>query len=270
MMARRLATLEARLGVDPFRVANADSLAQWVIAYQRCIAFENLDVLAGEPVSTDIESIAEKIVDRARGGWCFEVNLLLGELLHRQGFTVTPQLARVTYRRPNPGPLSHLVLRVNADSQDWLVDAGFGGPGPLAPLALIPGETQDGWGCRWQLDPSGLDGMQLSRWIEGQWEPIYTLVPLAVLPADIEVASFFLSQWPLSPFRRKLISMAFDGQWLWCIEERSLVQRDAHWTEMVRTPIHDADHLKALLEKRFGITASAELCLKAWSHLISA
>ncbi|GAB4216327.1 MAG: arylamine N-acetyltransferase [Rhodoferax sp.] len=269
MISECLTRLEKRLEVSASSPLNARSLGQWVQAFRRCVAFESLDVLAGLPVSTDIEQIADKIINQRRGGWCFEVNLLLGELLKRQGFPVTPVLARVTYRRPSPGPLSHLALRVTADQQDWVVDAGFGGPGPMAPLAVSARESCDEWGCRWRWYPSGPDGMQLNRWLQGHWQPIYILSPLRVLPIDIEVASFFLSQWPMSPFRRVLICVAFDGESFWCIEESALVQRDVNWTEKTRSQIDDVAHLQTLLTRHFGIMVSPELCQKAWSHSIA-
>lgn len=40
----------------------------------RAVPFENLDVQAGKIVSLVPEEIVEKIIDRNRGGYCYEVN----------------------------------------------------------------------------------------------------------------------------------------------------------------------------------------------------
>jgi N-hydroxyarylamine O-acetyltransferase len=242
------------------------SLARLLGAYRRAVPFENLGVFVGQAPSTDVAAIADRILSGRRGGWCFEVNLLLADLLRSSGFEVRLHLARVGYRRPELGPLTHLALVVRIDDREWLVDAGFGGPGPLGCLPLTPGESHDAWGCRWQWAAHDSDGITLSRWMEGRWQRLYALAPWAVLPIDIVVASFFLSQWPMSPFKRMLICVAFDGQGYWCLEDRALVQRDVQWTEMARAPLRDADHLATVLEDRLGIAAPSDVCRVAWSR----
>jgi len=246
------------------------SLATLLGAYRRAVPFENMDVLIGQPISCDLAYIAHKILDGRRGGWCFEVNLLLADLLRSSGFDVTLSLARVGYRRPGLGPLSHLVLVVRSEERNWLVDAGFGGPGALTPLVLNPGEVEDVWGCQWRIDVQEPDGLTLSRWLENQWQRLYTLAPLTILPIDIEVASFFLSQWPASPFRRLLIAVAFDGQWYWCIEDRSLVQRDVHWKEVSRISFIDVGQMTSAFENRFAIHVPPHISQNVWTCLSAA
>ena len=52
------------------------------------IPYENLDVQRGRPLDLDIERIFDKIVHRGRGGWCYEMNGLLGWALSEIGFDV--------------------------------------------------------------------------------------------------------------------------------------------------------------------------------------
>ena len=39
----------------------------------RTIPFENLDVLAGKPISLEPDDIVAKLIGRRRGGYCYEV-----------------------------------------------------------------------------------------------------------------------------------------------------------------------------------------------------
>ena len=49
----------------------------------------NLDVQLGEPLVTDRQQAFAKVVDRRRGGWCYEMNGSLGHALDLIGFKVT-------------------------------------------------------------------------------------------------------------------------------------------------------------------------------------
>ncbi|MDO9337577.1 MAG: arylamine N-acetyltransferase [Caulobacter sp.] len=133
-------------------------------AHHFAIPYENLDVQLGRPVVTDPAAAFDKIVTRRRGGWCYEMNGLLGWALGEIGFTVTRMMAGV--RREQDGDLAvsnHLILRVDLedgpDSGPWLADVGFG-DGPVDPYPIAAGPLdaglfayrlealQDGW---WRL-----------------------------------------------------------------------------------------------------------------------
>ncbi len=68
----------------------------------------------------------EKIVARRRGGFCYELNGLFGELLTALGFRVQMLSARVRREDGGFGPeFDHMLLKVELD-EPWLVDVGFG------------------------------------------------------------------------------------------------------------------------------------------------
>ena len=76
----------------------------------------------------------EKIVERRRGGWCFELNGLFAWLLEQLGYRVTLLGSRVDGERGAGWELAHLLLRVDLD-RPYLVDVGFG-EGSLEPVPL--------------------------------------------------------------------------------------------------------------------------------------
>ncbi len=108
------------------------------------VPYENLDVLRQRPVSQDIEAIFDKIVRRGRGGWCYEMNDLLGWALRELGFTVTRQLGGVMRAaRGDDAFGNHLVLKVTLDGSQWLADVGLG-DGIAEPIALAAGTHREG------------------------------------------------------------------------------------------------------------------------------
>jgi N-hydroxyarylamine O-acetyltransferase len=112
------------------------------LAHQLAVPFENLDVQLRRPVSFDIAAAYEKIVTRRRGGWCFELNGLMGWALTEIGFDVVRMSAGVMRARDGDFVLgNHLCLMVRLD-QPYLVDVGFGGS-LVAPLPLRVSERED-------------------------------------------------------------------------------------------------------------------------------
>ena len=43
-------------------------------AHLYAVPYENLDILAGKPLSLSEDALFDKIVTRKRGGYCFELN----------------------------------------------------------------------------------------------------------------------------------------------------------------------------------------------------
>jgi len=108
-------------------------------AVHRChactIAYENLDVIRAVPVDQDIGRIFTKIVVDGRGGWCYEMNGLLGWALQEIGFNVTRICGGVMRAdRGDEAFGNHLVLKVDLD-EPWIADVGLG-DGIVEPIPL--------------------------------------------------------------------------------------------------------------------------------------
>ena len=44
----------------------------------RAVSYENLDVQLGVPLTTNVQAAYHKIVALGRGGWCYEMNGVMG------------------------------------------------------------------------------------------------------------------------------------------------------------------------------------------------
>src|SRR4051794_34635357 len=104
----------ARIGQEagPPDAATLDRLHR---AHVRTIPFENLDVVLGRPVATDLQSVQNKLVARRRGGYCYEHTVLFGAVLERLGYRVRRLLARIGDDPVRPRPRTHMALHVTAD-----------------------------------------------------------------------------------------------------------------------------------------------------------
>ena len=149
----------ARIGITdrpPADVASLDLLQQ---AHLRTVPFENVDVFNGVPVTTAVTSSYSKIVERGRGGWCFELNGAFGALLIELGFDVAYLGAAVLFNGPTV-VIDHVTLEVNVD-RPYLVDVGFG-DSFITPLDINRAGPQDGGSGVFELIPSP-QGTTLTR-----------------------------------------------------------------------------------------------------------
>ena len=111
-----------------------ESLDKIMEAHLKEINFENLSQ-HGLPYapSLDMKYTAKKVLDEQRGGFCFELNGLLAELLLELGYNVkrVPAIVHVADIGFDHMP-THLVLVVSVpgkeDIEEWFVDVGFGEP----------------------------------------------------------------------------------------------------------------------------------------------
>lgn len=130
----------ARIGHDGPVTCDLATLFALHRAHVLAIPFENLDVQLGSPPGLDPAGIFDKLVNRRRGGWCYEQNGLFGRALASMGFPVTRLSGGVMRQLRGEFVMgSHLALKVGVDGKDWLADVGFGST-QLEPLRLAEGD----------------------------------------------------------------------------------------------------------------------------------
>jgi N-hydroxyarylamine O-acetyltransferase len=117
----------ARIGLA--RSAQPDVAAFTEIHRAHALGFtwEAIDCFMGWPVSIDPQATWSKVVAGRRGGWCYELNGLLGAALAALGFSVTRLCGGV--RREDIGDDmvgNHLTLRVDFGDGPWLAETGLG------------------------------------------------------------------------------------------------------------------------------------------------
>lgn len=132
---RYLERIGASTPVRPTR----EALAELAWRHLESVPFENIGIHLGEPASLDEDVLFHKIVDRRRGGLCYELNGLFAALLHALGFEVDLLAARVWRGNGYGPPMAHLALRVNGPVP-VLVDVGFGN----TTVSVVPWEPASG------------------------------------------------------------------------------------------------------------------------------
>jgi arylamine N-acetyltransferase len=166
-----------RIGVEGYDgPPRLEALVRLHEAYVDQVPYETVQYQLTPGGPLDPEEVAQRIVAREAGGYCFQLNGSFALLLTELGYRVRMHRGGVqTVNRPGGVDGSHMVLTVSGLLEDpdrvWLVDAGLGDglrhPMPLEAgaaeqypftLRLRPSETTDGW--RLDHDPrANLIGM---------------------------------------------------------------------------------------------------------------
>ena len=180
------------------------------------IAFENIDPLLGRPPSLALDAVQAKLVAQRRGGYCYELNLLLREALLALGMQVTGLAARVAWMQARDAPprwRSHMVLKVDLpDTGPFLADAGFGGHLLGGPLRLQPGHVQVVPAGRERIVQAG-DEFAVEAELSGGWEPLYRFNLDRYLPIDYEPLNWFTATRPDALFANNLLLERLTPQW---------------------------------------------------------
>lgn len=197
-----------RIGYRGSRAPTLETLQNLVTAHLAAITFENVDVLLGRGIDIAPRAVDAKLVAGRRGGYCYEQNGLFKRVLAALGFEVDGFMGRVRLNhRPGDPPMarSHMTLKVLVEGAPHLVDVGFGGTTPPAPLRLDETRPQRTAHGRYRILSFGPSRL-LQAEIDGVWGDLYEVGAEAQLDVDYAPANWFTSTHPSSFFTRELVA----------------------------------------------------------------
>ncbi len=189
-------------------MADAAGLEAVLRAHRQAIPFENLDVRLGRPPAIDGEAVFAKLVAGKRGGYCFEHNRLLADMLAEVGLATRPLLARVRLMQPADAhpPRTHVLLLADLPDGPRIADAGFGGSA-IPALPLVDGaEDATADGVRHRLRRAGNAGALAGEWLlersapQADWQPQYSFDLAEVAAADLGQAHHWTATAPGTRF----------------------------------------------------------------------
>ncbi|KAE8420924.1 arylamine N-acetyltransferase 1 [Aspergillus pseudocaelatus] len=171
------------------------------------IPYENLALHYAKDtnISLDVAELHKKLVQRHRGGYCMENNILFHHVLLFLGFNVYLAGARLfragAGRSAGWSGWEHSVNIVTLKQQRYLVDVGYGGNGPRSPLPLVEGSIYENIGTQtMRLVYETLPGSRQRQWIyqvrnaeDQPWIHNYAFTEIEFFQRDFDVINFFTS-----------------------------------------------------------------------------
>lgn len=240
----------SRIGLTGEIAPNLDDLERLQRAHLTSVPFENLDVFHRRGVRTDDAWSVPKIIERGRGGWCFELNGAFASLLEALGFSVK-RLGATVLLEPASSVPTHLTLEVALD-RPYLVDVGFGDTF-IRPLPLDSEGPHDGGIGQFRFgfdgDVTTLIGLGPDETVEEQYR--FDSTPRTTADFDRPSDRFQTDpglQWTEAPFATRLIDGGPDRVTL--LKDRIRFRKSGEWTE---DPVAE-DEWPAMLQHWFGMT----------------
>lgn len=237
------------------RGRDLDFLNDIVARHVATFPFSSVGCRLGEDLPLDFASLFDRIVVRRRGGYCFEQNGLLFEILEELGFAPELYLARVIYNQDTHPGLTHRISIIQHEGQRFVMDVGFGPLGPRVPVHLSERETPDGEKIFRVAEPRpGEYHMQVLK--DGKFFSLYRFELARYGQADCEVGHFYSHRHPDASFVNHLVVSL-----LLAAETRSLRDLE-YWviseSGKVRHEISSPERLGQILVDELGVQVSEE------------
>lgn len=229
-----------------------ETLRNLQVAHLLTVPFENLSIHSGEPIVLEDNALFSKIVDRRRGGFCYEANGLFAALLRSLGFDVAMLAAGVAKHEGGFGPqFDHMTLMVTL-SDRWLADVGFG-DSFLEPLLLDSREEQVQGTRSFRIIDDDDHLILMRRNPGGDGEPQYrfTLQPYSF--ADYEEMCHFHQTSPDSHFTKGRICSRATADGRISLSEMRLITTTGPQLLRDQRTVADQEEYNRILRDQFGI-----------------
>jgi len=216
-------------------------------------AFSSVGPMLGDDLPLDVESLYRRIIVNRRGGYCFEQNGFLFEMLQELGFEVSLYLARVIYNQDIHPGLTHRITLVKIDGERYIADVGFGPLGPQYPVSMSGKASHESFRI-FRIEECHPGEFHMQTLKDGEFYSLYKFELVRYGPADCEVGHFYSHKYPGATFVNHLVvSRIMDN------EVRSLRNHE-FWIITAsgdqKHNISDGAQLKLVLDNRFGINVS--------------
>ncbi len=247
-----------RIGIEKNDLAaTADDLGLLQRRHLLHVPFENLDIHWKRPIDLDEDAFYKKIVERRRGGFCYELNGLFAALLDEIGFQSRLVSARVHQTENRFGAeYDHLAIltRVGVDAE-YLVDVGFGSFA-AAPLRFVPDIEQKDENGTFIIRKYDENYFEVAVKNGENWKSEYIFSPRARSLADFTGMCGFHQTSPESHFTRGKVCSLMTGTGRKTLTDRKFIETRSG--RKIETDVETEEEFERILTREFGIEREAE------------
>ena len=193
-----------RIGYTGSRECSLENLSALQRAHVMNVPYENLDILKGVHLSLATAAVYDKIVNRRRGGYCFELNGLYAWLLEELGYAPVELYGRwLKYEPIEIPPRRHRISRVALDGKEYICDVGVGLTAPQYPLLFEEGLVQEQEGESYRIVSHPKMMWVVQELLDGEWSNLYSFSEEAQQPIDFFLPHYYCTTHPDSIFRNQ-------------------------------------------------------------------
>ena len=190
---------EMKSYLDALHVEKVELTLEFIETLQKrhlaSFSFNNMAVLLGKEISLHVEDIVQKIVVENRGGYCFEHNKLMYEVLKECGFNVRLIIGKVVNNQKLDSPRTHRITVVEFENRHYLVDVGFGYVCINAPLDINSQAVHNGYRV---VENKGIYSLEIA--MKEDFFRLYCFDLGKYDEADCAMGNFYSSNYPKAVF----------------------------------------------------------------------
>jgi len=168
-------------------------------------SFNNLAVILEQELPLDACSLFNKIVERRRGGYCFEHNKLVLTVLDELNFNVRLLLAKVVYNRDVEVARTHRITLLTLAGEDYIIDTGFGHLGARFPVKIELGLVQNQGDAQYRIIKNVKGEYCYQVFKDGDFFTLYTFDLHHYTESDCLLGHFYSHQHPDAAFVNNLV-----------------------------------------------------------------
>jgi len=230
-------------------------------------SFNSLAVVLGQEISLDMTDVFIKIVNKQKGGYCFEHNKLVLGVLTELGFNARLLMAKVVYNRDIDVPRTHRITLLNLNGVDYIVDAGFGHFGARFPVKLELGVEQDQRDAIYRI-VKNTDGDYCYQLFKDEiFFTLYTFSLYHYSEAECIPAHFYSHKNPDAAFVNNLVVCRKFYNDILSLRNGEFFRISNNHT--IRTTIYSAKQLYEILDETFELTLDYAIAEFLFSKFIS-
>lgn len=244
-----------RIGFHGVPKVGYETLARLQTAFLLSVPFENIDIhYSNTEIILDTEAFYDKIVERRRGGFCFECNGLMYAVLREMGFTVELLSARMCIPHPFDQPeFGHMLLKVVLD-RAYLVDLGNG---QSFRTPLCEDGSNEVWtpeGALYRIGPHMAGRTLYTRTGDTRWTPRFNYDSIARDLAQFAQMCHWHQTCPQSTFAKgPLATLALPEGRIFATRHKFV---ENHFGRITETPLNSESEFLECLKTRFNIFLS--------------
>jgi len=230
-------------------------------AHIKKFSFNNIAVLLKKEISLKTEHIVEKIVNKNLGGYCFEHNQLMYEVLKYLGFDVRILIAKVINNQDIDVARTHRVTLLKWEKNNYLIDVGFGLMCPNKPIKI---EKSNNSGHTYRIIQNKETDYILETLVKNSYFSLYKFNLQNYTQADCEMGNFYSAHFPNAVFVNNfLISLTLPNLKL-SLRNHTYHKISKEGTQIIE--IKNSTHLCSIIRNDFKILLSKSECNELYKY----
>lgn len=281
--------------IDKPTTPDLETLKRLQLAHLTQFPFQSVTTVLDRAVDLEQASVYNKLIERRLGGYCYELNGLFLALLRHLGYEariITGTVIIDNQLEPR-NARTHMAIIVTIEAQNYLVDVGFGGLAPSAPLLFTynqSGEKPKGQSTNQQQQPQiqttphgrykivkderfnnqstrpilpnttvNYERYILCCEVKSEWQMLYLFDLLPQTKMDMIVGNWYISTYPKSPFKSRIMASRMENNGI-----RHTLLNQTYRRHQVGKPsqtkvLASVDELLSQLQEKFFMNLKDEL-----------